>query len=179
MTRVPLVTVAVVLDAGESLLPDGSAGLGGSFGGRAGWGIGPSSAAPNWRKLWRGSDRAFRSGPGGMPPRSPSPVWPRGWRRPWPSLAEALLRPAFPEEEIDRLRTQRLAAIRQRQMDPGSLADDAAAHFVYSDSVPYHRPLAGTQESVEGLGPEEIRSFVRSVLHGLPGAGMVVVGDVE
>jgi zinc protease len=63
-------------------------------------------------------------------------------------------------------------------MDPGSLADDVAAHFFYSDSVPYHRPLAGTQESVEGFGPEEIRSFVSE--HYRPsGAGIVVVGDVE
>jgi zinc protease len=93
-------------------------------------------------------------------------------------LAEALLRPAFPPEEVERVRNQRLAAIRQRQMDPGGLADDTAAHFFYSDSVPYHRPLAGTQESVEGFGPEEIRSFVSE--HYRPsGAGIVVVGDVE
>jgi zinc protease len=93
-------------------------------------------------------------------------------------LAETLLRPAFPPSEVDRFRSQRLAAIRQRQMDPGSIADDAANHFTYSDSSPYRRSLAGTQASVEGLGPEEIRSFTAD--HYAPhGAGMVVVGDVE
>jgi zinc protease len=63
-------------------------------------------------------------------------------------------------------------------MDPGSLADDTAARFFFSDRIPYHRPLAGSPESVGGLGPEQIREFVRE--HYEPsGSGLVVVGDVE
>jgi zinc protease len=93
-------------------------------------------------------------------------------------LAEALLRPAFPDDEVARLRDQRLAAIRQRRMDPGDLADDAAAHFFFSDQAPYHRPLAGLPESVEGFGPKEIRGFVHRHYHPAS-AGLVVVGDVE
>jgi zinc protease len=93
-------------------------------------------------------------------------------------LSEALLRPAFPREEIDRYRSQRLAAIRQRRMDPGSLADDAAVHFIYSDSVPYHRPLTGTEESVSAFGPDEVRSFFRA-RYRPAGSGMVLVGDVD
>jgi zinc protease len=93
-------------------------------------------------------------------------------------LSDTLLRPSFPEEEVDRLRTQRLAAIQQRQMDPGSQADDAANHEIYSDASPYHRPLAGTQASVEGLTSSHIRDFVRAN-YTPGGSALVVVGDVE
>jgi len=177
MTRVPLVTVTVALDAGESLLPDVSAGL----------------AVLSGEGLEGGTHRlpggelaeAFEGIGTGLSVRT-------GWDATTASLtcvaermeeavsllAEALLRPAFPSEEIDRFRSQRLAAIRQRKMDPGSLADDAASHFFYSDSSPYHRPIAGTQESVEAFGPDEIRSFVRDRFSP-SGGGMVVVGDVE
>jgi predicted Zn-dependent peptidase len=63
-------------------------------------------------------------------------------------------------------------------MDPGSLADDAAAHFFFSDAVPYHRPLAGSPESVEKIGHEEIRAFVGDRFQP-EGNGLVVVGDLE
>jgi zinc protease len=63
-------------------------------------------------------------------------------------------------------------------MDPGSLADDAAAHHVYSEKSPYHRPLAGTRASMEGLGTDQIREFVAE-RYRATGSGVVVVGDVE
>ncbi len=92
-------------------------------------------------------------------------------------LSEALLEPAFPQGEVDRVRSQRLAALRQRTMDPGSLADDSAVQAFYADSVPYHRPLSGTAASVEGLGVKDLRGFWESGY--LPdGSGLVVVGDV-
>jgi zinc protease len=93
-------------------------------------------------------------------------------------LTETLLEPAFPPEEVDRIRTQRLAVIRQREMDPGSLADDAAAHHVYEDRSPYHRPVAGTRASMTDLGPDQIRAFVTE-RYRATGSGVVVVGDVE
>ena len=177
MTRVPLVTVSLVMDAGEGLLPDGQAGL----------------AVLSGEGLDGGSERlkglelaeALEGIGSGLSVGT-------GWDATTVSLtcladrmeeavalmAEALLTPAFPPDEIERLRSQRLAVIRQRQMDPGSLADDAAIHTFYDDSSPYHRPLAGTQASVEGLGPDQVSSFASE--HYRPGGtGMVVVGDVE
>jgi zinc protease len=177
MTRVPLVTVSVILDAGETLLPDSAAGLAVLSGEALDGGsveLPGSALADALEGI--GSGLSIHT----------------GWDASTVSLtclaerleeamgllAEALLRPAFPAEEVDRFRSQRLAAIRQRQMDPGSLADDAAVHLFYADSCPYHRPLAGTQESVEAQGPEEIRRFWSSRF--LPeGSGIVVVGDVE
>jgi predicted Zn-dependent peptidase len=177
MGRLPLVTVGVVVDAGEALLPDGRAGLAvlagmGLEGGTARRsgpelaealeGIGTSlSVHTDWDattvSLTCLVDRLSQA---------------------VELLAEALLQPSFPAEEVERLQNQRLAAIRQRRMDPSTLADDAAAHFFFSDAVPYHRPLAGTPGSVEALGPDEVRAFAAGHYRPARG-GLVVVGEVQ
>ena len=177
MTRVPLVTVTVVLDAGEVLLPDALGGLA-VLSGEGLEGGSPKLSGPELAEALEGIGTGLSVQTGWDATTASLTCLAERMEEAVALLAESLLCPAFPPEEVDRFRNQRLAGIRQRQMDPGSLADDAAAHFFYSDSTPYHRPLAGTQESVEGLGPEEIRSFVSE--HYKPsGAAMVVVGDVE
>ena len=93
-------------------------------------------------------------------------------------LAEVVLTPGFPAEEVERIREQQLAAIRQRKMYPAHLAADAAAHFFFADGSNYGRPLSGTEETVASLGPGDITGFAASRY--LPArGGFVVVGDVE
>ena len=93
-------------------------------------------------------------------------------------LAEVAVRPAFPEDEVARTRAQRLAAIRQRAMDPSGLAGDHAVRLIYREGSRYGRPLGGTLASVEAAGVDAIRGFHDARYR--PGeAGVVVVGDVE
>lgn len=93
-------------------------------------------------------------------------------------VAEVVRRPAFPLEEVDRVRRQRLAAIRQRLMDPGSLADDEADRVLFPRDHPYHRPLAGTEASIRGVTPEDSREWVAARYR--PGrGGLVLVGDLD
>jgi predicted Zn-dependent peptidase len=58
-------------------------------------------------------------------------------------LAEVVRSPAFPEDEVARMRGEHLAELLQRQVEPRALADDMAAHFLFSDESPYSRPLPG------------------------------------
>lgn len=93
-------------------------------------------------------------------------------------LAEVVLEPAFPADEVERIRDQRLAAIEQRRMDPASLATDSMARFIYQDGVPYGRLIGGTAESVQGISVEDATAFTEERY--LPdGSGLVVVGDVS
>ncbi len=93
-------------------------------------------------------------------------------------LAEVVLRPGFPADEVDRVRGQHLAAIQQRKMDPASIATDAAHRLTYAEGIPYGRPLGGSVESVTPFGPEAAAGFVEARYR--PGsAGLVVVGDVD
>lgn len=93
-------------------------------------------------------------------------------------LAEAVREPAFPEAEVERARSQTLAGIRQRAMDPASLASDVAARMIFAPGVPYARPVAGTVASVEQFGRDHLRGYAGASF--LPGdGGFVVVGDVD
>lgn len=93
-------------------------------------------------------------------------------------LAEAVLEPDFPQTEVERVRGQQLAGIRQRLMDPASLASDQAARRIFADDVPYGRRLQGTEAGVGALGREALRGFAEARYR--PGGGaLVVVGDVD
>ena len=94
-------------------------------------------------------------------------------------LAETVLVPEFPETEVARAREQRLAAIRQRQMDPGSLANDFAPRCYYAATAPYARPLAGTVESVGVMTRAHLAGYADAAYRPGGGGGLVVVGDVD
>jgi zinc protease len=177
MPRLPLVTVSLILDAGESILPASRAGhavlTGASLEGGTHKRTGPElaealegiGAGLSVHTGWDSTTVSLTC----MAERLPEALG---------LLAEAVLEPSFPEEEVERLRYQRLAAIKQRRMDPGNLADDAAAHFFFPPEVPYHRPLAGTPASVEEFGPAHAVGFSTGYYRP-ERAGLVMVGDVE
>ena len=93
-------------------------------------------------------------------------------------LAELLIEPAFPDDEVERIRGQRLASIRQREMDPVGIATTASRRLTYADGVPYGRPLGGTAETVGPFDPKAAAGFVKS-RYRPKGSGFVVVGDVD
>ena len=92
-------------------------------------------------------------------------------------LAEILSSPTFPEEEVERLRRQRLAEILRRKQDPGALADDRLAREIYQ-GTPYSHPLVGEEESIERLTRGELRSFYETH-YGLAGSALIAVGDFD
>ena len=93
-------------------------------------------------------------------------------------LAEVLTEPAFPDDEVERIRGQRLAAIHQREMDPVGIATTASRRLTYAEGVPYGRPLGGTVESVGPFNPDAAAGFVEA-RYRPKGSGLVVVGDVD
>ena len=93
-------------------------------------------------------------------------------------LSETVLEPAFPPEEVDRAREQHLAALRQREMDPPSLANHAALRRYFAADVPYARPVDGTTASIEGVTRDDLRGYA-GVNYRPEGGGLVVVGDVD
>jgi zinc protease len=93
-------------------------------------------------------------------------------------LAEAVVEPGFPEEEVERTREQQLARIRQRAMDPSSLASDAAERRYYEPGVPYARPQIGTAASVGPLDRASLRGYADACWRP-SGGGLVLVGDLD
>ena len=66
-------------------------------------------------------------------------------------LAEVALEPSFPEDEVERLREERINDLLQARADPRRRVERLFPELVFADDVPYRRPLAGTEETVPGL----------------------------
>ena len=92
-------------------------------------------------------------------------------------LSEVVRSPSFPVEEVERVRRQRLSSIQQRRMDPGSLADDELDRRVFRAGHPYHRPVAGDEPSVTSLDRGDMVALT-SERYAPVGAGLLVVGDL-
>ena len=93
-------------------------------------------------------------------------------------LAEAVLEPAFPEEEVDRAREQQLAAIRQRAMDPSALASMEASRRYFVAGIPYARPQSGTEESIDPVSRDLLSAFADASYRPV-GGGLIVAGDLD
>ncbi len=93
-------------------------------------------------------------------------------------LAEAVVEPAFPEAEVERARAQQVADIRQRSMDPASIASDEAARRYFAEGVPYARPQVGMSDVVESFNRNHLVGYADATWRPETG-GVVVVGDVD
>lgn len=177
MSRLPVVSAVLFLRAGEAALDEAHAGLACLAGDAVNGGTRRRSGSELAEALERvGARLAVSTGWEGTSV-SLSCLAER-FEEALPLLAEAVREPVFPEGEVGRARDQALAVIRQRAMDPASLASDAAARRFFAADVPYARPVAGTVASVEPLGRDHLRGFAEASY--LPGdGGLVVVGDVD
>ena len=93
-------------------------------------------------------------------------------------IAEVVRESVFPDAEVARMRDQQLARLRQRAMDPGSLANDWAARLFYADGIPYGRVLGGTHASVASFSREAVTRFAEASYRPAYG-GIVLSGDVD
>lgn len=91
--------------------------------------------------------------------------------------AEVLLRPTFPDPEVERLRDERLNDLLQAQADPRRRAEQAFAATIYAPAAPYHRPSGGTRETVERLTPDHLRRAYGRALDPRR-ATLIVAGDL-
>ena len=175
--RLPVVTVLMALDAGEGLLEDGRAGLA-SLTGDCLEGGTTSRSGVELAEALETIGAGLAIGTGWDSTAVSLSCMADRLDEAMGLLAEVLLQPTFPEDEVERIRGQRLAAIRQREMDPAAVASAASRRLMYTDGVSYGRPLSGTAESVGAFTPKSAREFVEE-RYRPKGSGLVVVGDVD
>lgn len=175
--RLPLATLALVLDAGESTVEPEEAGLAvltgeALEGGTRRWGADALARALEGI----GADLEVRTGWDATT--VALTVLPERLEEALDLLAEVVRRPSFPSSEVERVRDQQRAALRQRAMNPGQVAEDEAVRRIFAQGSPFGRPLPGTVESVSQMGPEAARSFVER-RYGPSSGGLVAVGDLD
>ncbi len=93
--------------------------------------------------------------------------------------ADVLLRPAFPESELERLKRLQAAGIQQEISQPFTVALRLLPGLVFGDGHPYAAPLtgSGSMQSVGSLSREDVVAFHRR-WYRPDNATLVVVGDV-
>jgi zinc protease len=93
-------------------------------------------------------------------------------------MADVLLHPSFPGEELERLRKQRLDGILQERVSPGSIAGKAVRKALFGARHPYGWPIVGNEASVREVSRAELEQFYFK--HYAPDAStLIMVGDVS
>jgi zinc protease len=91
-------------------------------------------------------------------------------------LADVLLRPTFPEQELERVRSQILGEIQSEKDDPGLIAGKAFNQLVF-DGHPYRWPVNGTEETLPSIAKADLQEFLAREY--LPNQTILtIVGDI-
>lgn len=93
-----------------------------------------------------------------------------------PIFADVVLRPTFPDTELERVRKDRLTGLLQLHDEPSEIASVALANALYGRGHRYGTPTIGTEASVRRLSRADLAAFHQRAFR--PGnAAIVVVGD--
>ncbi len=92
-------------------------------------------------------------------------------------LADALRRPTFPEDQVERLRAQLLTGLAIRAQDTGEMASLAFDQIIYPGH-PYSRPEDGYPETIQAITRQDLVEFHRFHF-GPSGAVLTLVGAVD
>jgi zinc protease len=94
-----------------------------------------------------------------------------------PIMADVALRPTLGQDELERLRQQRLTALLQARDDPGTIASQAFSRILYGQAHRYGTATAGTAATIKALTTADLRArFAASFAPG--NSALLVVGDV-
>jgi zinc protease len=92
-------------------------------------------------------------------------------------FTDVLLHPTFPDEELQRQRSQALTNLVRLRDQPTTLASLAIDAVLYGESHPYGRPEMGNESTLKAITRDDIAGFYRT--HFRPNqASLIVVGDV-
>jgi len=92
--------------------------------------------------------------------------------------ADALLNPRFPDDEIDRVRNDRLTQILQQKDNPNSLAGKAFSCAVYGTKHPYGYTEIGTEGSNQAVSRDDLLRFWQSG-YAPQNSALIIAGDVS
>jgi len=94
-----------------------------------------------------------------------------------PLLADIVLRPTFPDEELERKRLSRLTQILQAHDEPRAIASVLFAKALYGDGHPYGSPGIGDEASTRSITVEDLRQF-HDTYFKANNAVVIAVGDI-
>ena len=93
-------------------------------------------------------------------------------------LTEVALEPSFPEDEVERLRDERLNDLLQARADPRRRVERVYPETIFTADAPYRRPLAGTELTVPSVDRDAIVARHTALMRP-DAATLVIAGDLE
>ena len=95
------------------------------------------------------------------------------------ALAEELREPAFPVDELEKLKQQIIASIQEQQSHTGYRAFQRFSSSVFDEANPYYVPPGETLiKSIESMAVEDLRNFF-STRYGGRSLILTLVGDID
>jgi zinc protease len=92
-------------------------------------------------------------------------------------VADVVLKPSFPADELERQRSSRLAQLVQTKEDPRDIAPRVTSLVLYGASHPYGYPEVGTEASVKAMTRDDMLAFWKQ--NYVPNnAALIVSGDI-
>ncbi|HEY4597791.1 MAG TPA: pitrilysin family protein [Thermoanaerobaculia bacterium] len=92
-------------------------------------------------------------------------------------VADVVLHPTFPQDELERWRRQAVNGLQIDLQDASYVATTAVTRLIFGD-YPYGRPAGGTPESLTGLTRDDLVAFHKR--HFIPSQTILaIVGDVK
>ncbi|MSQ32164.1 MAG: insulinase family protein [Dehalococcoidia bacterium] len=100
----------------------------------------------------------------------------------WPTalelMSEIIRVPSFPEQELERIRKERLTGLQRQRDDAGALAGRVAPLLAYGSDSPYGHPASGTEASLKNAKRDDLMGFFRNNYRP-EDIALLVVGDVS
>jgi zinc protease len=94
-----------------------------------------------------------------------------------PIMADVALRPTFANEELERVRQQRLTALLQAHDDPATIAPVAFSRVLFGPTHRFGTMTGGTAAAIKAFTPDDLRAFYTAAFRPT-NATLLVVGDV-
>jgi predicted Zn-dependent peptidase len=174
--EVPLVQVTLLLKAGASDDPMGKFGLASLTAAMLDEGAGTRSALEIADEVeFLGAELATGSGFDSSSVSLGVPVSRLG-----PALAvmaDVALRPTFPDEELERVRNERLTSLLQARDDAAAVAPMAFARLLFGDRHRYGTGAIGTTATLKSFTTADLKAF-HSATFQPSNATLIVVGDI-
>lgn len=93
-------------------------------------------------------------------------------------LEEILYRPAFTEDDFNRVKQQQLESIRASYQNPAAVASQIYSRLLFGDEHIYSVPTSGLEETVTRITVEDVRNFYETYMSPEI-TEVVVVGDIS
>jgi predicted Zn-dependent peptidase len=91
-------------------------------------------------------------------------------------MSDVIMNPTFPQEELDKLKTQTLSGLAANASDPGAISSNVSSILKYGKDHPYGQ--IETTETVETVNAEMCKAFYNTYFK--PNISyMIVVGDID